>query len=91
MKAKKKREREKQLQKYVTNINFILPFLAVQIGNEYVQSNNSTSREKIQEKTKCLQMIYSSSLRISLLGNRSSKSLICAMMHSLSLFSTLKQ
>ena len=28
--------------------------LAVQIGNENVQSNNSTSKEKIQEKTKWL-------------------------------------
>ena len=53
MKAKKKKKKEKQLQIYVTNIiNFTLHFLAVLIGNEYVQSNNSTSKEKIQEKTK---------------------------------------
>ena len=51
MEAKKKRKKEKQLQKYVTNvINFTLHFLAKQIGSENVQSNNSTSKEKIQEK-----------------------------------------
>ena len=50
MEAKKKKK-ENQLQKYVTNIiNFTLHFLAVQIGRENVQSNNSTSKEKIQEK-----------------------------------------
>ena len=49
----KKKKKEKQIQKYVTNIiNFTLHFLAVQIGNEQVQSHNSTSKEKIQEKTK---------------------------------------
>ena len=48
-KKKKKREREKQLQIYVTSIiNFTLHFLAEQIGNEYVQINNSTSKEKKQ-------------------------------------------
>ena len=58
MKAKKKKKKKKkkggkQLQKHVTNIiNFTLHFLAVQISNENVQSNNSTSKEKIQEKTK---------------------------------------
>ena len=52
-KRERQREREKQLQKYVTNIiNLTLHFLAVQIDNEYVQSNNSTSKQKIQEKTK---------------------------------------
>ena len=51
MKAKK--EKEKQLKKYVANItDFTLRFLAVQICNEYVQSKNSASKEKIQEKTK---------------------------------------
>ena len=79
MKAKKK--------KVITN--FTLHFLTVQIGNEYFQSNNSICKEKIQEKTKWLQMIYSSSLRISLPGNRASKSLKCVMTHGLSLFSTL--
>ena len=50
MKEKKKKEKkEKQLQIYVTNIiNFTLHFLAEQIGNEYVQINNSTSKEKKQ-------------------------------------------
>ena len=58
--------------------------LAVEIGNENVQSNNSTSKEKIQEKSKWLQIIYSSSLRRSLRGSRSFKSLICIMTHGLS-------
>ena len=62
--------------------------LAVQIGNENVQSNNSTSKEKIQEKTKWLWNIYSLSLRRSLPGNISFKSLICIMTQDLSLSST---
>ena len=33
-------------------INFLLHVLAVQIGKDNVQNNNSTSKEKIQEKTK---------------------------------------
>ena len=64
--------------------------LAVQIGNENDHINNSTSTEKTQEKTKWQQIIYSSSLRRSLQGNRSTKPLICAMRRGLSLFPTLK-
>ena len=53
MKAKKKKKKGKQLQKHVTNIiNFTLHFLAVRVSNENVQSNNSTIKKKIQEKTK---------------------------------------
>ena len=48
----------------------------VQIANENARSNNSTCKEKIQEKTKRLQIILSSSLRRSLPGNRSPKPLI---------------
>ena len=50
MKAKKKKKK-KQFQKYVTNIiNFTLHFLAVQIRNENVRSNKSSSKEKISEE-----------------------------------------
>ena len=38
--------------------------LAVQIGNMNVHSNNSTSKGKVQEKTKWLEIIYFSSLRM---------------------------
>ena len=63
--------------------------LTAQIGNENVQITNSTSKEKTKDKTKWLQIIYSSSLRRSLLGNRSSRSVICVMTHGLSLSSIL--
>ena len=42
----KRREATSKICNKYTNIQ------TVQIGNEYVQSNNSTSKEKIQEKTK---------------------------------------
>ena len=32
-------------------ISFTLHFLAVRVGNENVQTNNSTSKEKLQEKS----------------------------------------
>ena len=66
-----------------------LHFVALQIDNENVQSNNSTSEEKIQEKTKWLQIMYYSYLRISLPGNRSSKSRMCIMTHGLYLSFTV--
>ena len=62
--------------------------LAAQIGSENVRSNEKRVK-KIQEKTKRLQLLYSSSQRRSLPGNRSSNSLICVMTHGLSLSSTL--
>ena len=37
--------------------------LAVQIGNENFQSKKWTSKEKIQEKTKWLQMIFTYKIR----------------------------
>ena len=63
--------------------------LAAQIGNENVQNNKWTSKGNIKEKTKLLQIMYSSSLRRSLSRNRSSKSLICVMTQGLSLSSSL--
>ena len=59
MKAKKKKEEEKQLQKYITNIiNFTLHLLAVPIDNENVQSNIQVRKYQKKQNDSKLSILH---------------------------------